>query len=124
MEARDFIRPKSESGEDNLVELISTYFVSIGKFEEAKTFMSNTEIKLVKELNYDIQKFAINKYFRSILVEEAGSRMKMVDGKFESDLDIRPALLNIQVKVTNLNWYNLIVSGVIKYILDNNIKLK
>lgn len=124
MDAKDFLRPRSENGEDNLVDLIYNYLLKVTTPEEAKTFYNNNDIKLVVSANYNIQKFTINRYFRNLLVEEAGSRMKTVDGVLASDLDIRVPLLNIQINVTNLDWYNLIVSGVIKFILDNKIKLK
>lgn len=124
MDARDFIRPRSENGEDNLVDLIYNYLLKVTTAEQAKDFYNHKDIKVVVDANYNIQKFAINRYFRNLLVEEAGSRMKIVDGLMSSELDIRVPLLNIQISVPNLDWYNLIVSGVIKFILDNEIKLK
>ena len=124
MDARDFIRPRSENGEDNLVDLIYNYLLKVTTAEQAKDFYNHKDIKVVVDANYNIQKFAINRYFRNLLVEEAGSRMKIVDGLMSSELDIRVPLLNIQINVPNLDWYNLIVSGVIKFILDNEIKLK
>lgn len=124
MKAEDFIRPRSEKGEDNLVDLIYNYLLQSTSPEQALTFFNNEDIKLVKDANFDIQKFTINRYFRNLLVEEAGSRVKMVDGVFNSDLDVRIPLLNVQTNVPNLDWYNLMVSGVIKYILLNDIKLK
>ena len=124
MDARDFIRPRSENGEDNLVDLIYNYLLKVTTAEQAKDFYNHKDIKVVVDANYNIQKFAINRYFRNLLVEEAGSRMKIVDGVMSSELDIRVPLLNIQISVPNLDWYNLIVSGVIKFILDNEIKLK
>ena len=121
MQINDIIREKRE-GEDNLVDLLHTYIMSTQDLDVATRFVSSDDIKMVMDSNSDLQKFAINRYFRNILVTAAGGRMVKTENGPRSKLDIRPCLLNIQNEVDNLNWYNLIVNGVIKFMLDNNIE--
>ena len=124
MTANDFIRPKYENGEDDLVTLVASYLSTTKSLELANTFLNNESIRLVKDQNSDVQKFAINKYFQSLLVTEAGSRMVKNENGLESSLDVRPPLLNLSLSTDNVEWYNLIVNGVIKYCYDNAIELK
>ena len=102
MHINNIIRDKRE-GEDNLVDLLHTYIMSTQDLDVATRFVSSDDIKMVMDSNSDLQKFAINRYFRNILVTAAGSRMVKTENGPRSTLDIRPSLLNIQNEVDNLN---------------------
>ena len=123
MIVKDIIRPKSELGEDDLVTIVASYLSTTKGKEVADTFLNNETIRFLKDQNSDVQKFGINKYFQIVLVTAAGSRMVNGENGIESQLDIRPPLLNLTSNTNNVEWYNLIVNGVIKYCYDNNIEL-
>lgn len=124
MNVNDLIRDKYEEGDDDLVTLIASYLSTTKSLEVANGFLNNDMIKLVKDQNMDMQKFAINKYFQSLLVTAAGERMVKTEIGLDSTLDVRPPLLNLTNSTNNLEWYNLVVNGVIKFCYDNSIELK
>lgn len=124
MNVNDLIRDKYEEGDDDLVTLIASYLSTTKSLEVANGFLNNDMIKLVKDQNMDMQKFAINKYFQSLLVTTAGERMVKTEIGLDSTLDVRPPLLNLTNSTNNLEWYNLVVNGVIKFCYDNSIELK
>lgn len=123
MLVKDIIRPKSELGEDDLVTIVASYLATTKSKEACDAFLNNETISFLKDQNSDVQKFGINKYFQSVLVIAAGSRMERNETGLVSRLDVRPALLNITNRTDNVEWYNLIVNGVIKFCYDNNIEL-